>query len=330
MAIGRVLGIAFLAVVLGAFAIVAVGCGGTNDTEQATDTETTEKGQPLTGTLSGLGQRRCVPYGPVNQPVRQLPDANGFLDVGFESGDFKPWDRNAAVPCRGDDLHGMQIVTAPRREGSYAARFAVSQGDRTVGGHGERAVNYLVADQAGSKEGLERWYAFSVLFPPAEFTINQAAGGKGNVIFFAFHSTPDAVPDGCANELQMTASAERNPPQLKFRLRGGQQLNPGPQQCHQYETDRSVFMGPLGGAWHDFVLHIRWSQFTDQGIFEIWHNGVLVASWNDVETLVEGDAATYPELGLYRPLTYAQPSALYADGMKVGKTCAEVAGAPVC
>jgi hypothetical protein len=243
-----------------------------------------------------------------------------------DSEDFSVWYKLYAAPCQ--ENRGIQFVTSPRREGSFAARYSLAGKGDTVVAHGDRAETILNRPQSRAFEGGEAWFGWSTLFTD-EFRFDETNLGttraKGSVIFANFHQTNAANPthpETCGPIWQVLVDAKTDPPTFRAQLRAGRIVRVDG-VCAVLETDDRVNFGPfVRNKWHDFVVHVKWS-FGRKGLFELWHNGMLVQRVNG-PTLMD-DRYAYWKQGNYRPASWDQPSAIYQDGFRRGNSYADVA-----
>lgn len=203
-----------------------------------------------------------------------------FAVQDFERGDFENWNTKRLV----DDGYSAQIVTAPVRQGMYAARFEVRKGDFIR--DGRRAE---LKDKFYAPIGSEVWYSLSTLLPE-DIPIED-----GHCVLTQWHETAD-------NEIENKAS--RSPP-LAHRFRSGrfyvslrhssektQTSNDG-EEIILYEADDF----PLG-VWHDFVYHVKWS-WKEDGFVKGWHNGKQVIDYTG-PVGYNDENGIYLKLGMYR------------------------------
>ncbi|MFL5310639.1 MAG: polysaccharide lyase [Myxococcales bacterium] len=208
----------------------------------------------------------------------------------FETQDLSQWGSVDGLTSR------LTVVTSPVRQGSYALRVLVRNGDFASNGN----RNELVRAE-GDTEGTDRYYAWSTMFDAA-YPIES----KWQVFTQWHHS-------GCCGS-----------PPLEFDV-NGQTLaldrNPPPGNGPTVE----LWSTPLvRGVWHDFVIHVIWSSNPDLGFIELWYHGKKVIDGKAVQTLFPG-MVNYLKQGLYRDASISADGVVYHDGMTMGTALADVA-----
>jgi len=182
-------------------------------------------------------------------PALPPPSANPGRELiagDFETGNLSQFDSVQRVAA-----DRIQVVTAPVRQGSYAGRFQVNQGDDPLSGnYGDRAE---VSVATNEQEGQERWYSWSTLVgtdvpSTQKFQVisqwHSQADGRPPVAFFAYEDS-----------LLLMVHPHRAP---------------GDQISYVF-----AWQGPLKrGEWQDIKMHIRWSATDTNGFIELWVNGV--------------------------------------------------------
>lgn len=171
------------------------------------------------------------------------------------------WNRQY-VPDR-----AAQLVTSPVRAGSRAARFELRSTDPLSSS--SRRSELTTSHPEGAGAGVERWYGFSTLIPPAPASVMQAPE-----ILAQWHHVGNA-----------------GSPPLSIGTRGGTwevALFGAPVALGAYTPDR----------WTDWVVRVRWTSATD-GLVELWRDGTPVFSRYGVRTNYD-NAGVYPKLGIYR------------------------------
>ena len=218
---------------------------------------------------------------------------------GFETGSFGEWDTLQAKPG------GATIVTAPVREGRYAARFRVGPGDNPLRcSCGERAE---LVKHAGEKPGMTSVWAWSAYFP-AEFAVRP---GK-RVVFTQWHDYGAGHPAPVVVRVVNAGGEDR----LGLGVVGGPVARP---------VTRDWTFGRLErGRWYDFVARIRWASDAT-GSIELMIDGTWVVQQASTPTLFveNGAKGVYVKQGVYRATPWSQTTVAYLDGMRRGDTLAD-------
>ncbi len=246
-----------------------------------------------------LGQSCAAPFVIVDEAE---PDEVSRIFTGdYETGDFRQWNNCQAVHINSscDEVdssrYGMRIVTSPVRQGRYAARFEVRDGDVPDFGGGERAE--VADDAAGGVEGDEMWYQWST-----QFTANFPLTGWGAVV-------------------SQWHDASGHSPPLSFDVIDGTHWG--------LVKDGAAVMwkAPQSpGTWQDIKIHIVWSSDPSVGLVEVWHNGVRQSfsgggcSGTICRTSTIGAGGIYFKQGYYRDNSHTAPGVIYHDGFTAAKT----------
>ena len=201
----------------------------------------------------------------------------------YETGDLSQWTGYEGIASR------LSLVQSPVRQGKYALRVELHQGDVAFSGTRNEVSN----EGAPEVEGNDHWYAWSTMFP-AGFPAPQTWQ-----VFTQWHHS------GCCGS-----------PPLEFDV-----LGETIQISHQGDT--ILWNTPLvRGVWHDFVIHVYFSPTA--GYIEFWYDGVKALGKTSVQTLNPGEYA-YLKQGLYRDASIAPVAVIFHDGMTIGTTLADVA-----
>jgi hypothetical protein len=206
----------------------------------------------------------------------------------FETGDLSQWSVSQEVaPDR------MQVVDSPVRQGKHALRVEVRQGDNPLNGaSGNRAELVWTPVE---KEGNDRYYSWSTMWAqdfPSVATWQA---------FTQWHHTGNT-----------------GTPPLEMYVNGeSMYLAIG-------ADETVVWTHPLErGAWHDFILHVKWSSDPGVGFVELWYDGQEVLRKTSGATMFPGQDNIMKQ-GLYRNDTISQVGVLYHDGMTVATTLEDV------
>lgn len=201
----------------------------------------------------------------------------------YETGGITQWSGYEGIPGR------FSIVQSPLRQGKYALRVELHQGD--IASSGTR--NEVENDGMPEVEGNDHWFSWSTLFP-ADFP-----APKTWQVFTQWHHS------GCCGS-----------PPLEFDV-FGETI----QIAHQ--GDQILWSSPLvRGVWHDFVIHVYFS--STAGYIEFWYDGQKALGKTPVQTLNPGEW-DYLKQGLYRDASIAPVAVIYHDGMTMGSKLEDVA-----
>ncbi|MCP3104461.1 polysaccharide lyase [Myxococcus sp. K15C18031901] len=196
----------------------------------------------------------------------------------FETGNTSQFTRSQSVANS-----RLQVVTDVVREGRYALKATVRQGDDPIGASGNRNELLYISEE---KAGSTYFYKWSTMFP-SNYPISD-----GWQVFTQWHQ------EGCCGS-----------PPLEFFVRG--------QTIHMRVggADGPIpWTTPLArGTWHDFVLQVKWSSNPKVGFVQLWHNGKLVLPKTMGATQF-GSEMNYMKLGLYREDTIRPEASVYHDG----------------
>jgi len=219
--------------------------------------------------------------------VAPSASANVLWRGDYETGDLSQWAGVEGLTSR------LTIVQSPVRQGKYALRTELHQGDFANSGTRNEVENSSA--QYNEVEGNDKWYAWSTMFAsdfPAPNTWQ---------VFTQWHHSG------------LTGS-----PPLEFDV-----LGETIQLAHNGGT--ILWRTPLvRGVWHDFVVHVFWS--STNGYVDLYYDGTKVLAHQATPTLNSGQY-TYLKQGLYRDASIADVGVVYHDGMVMGTTLADVAPA---
>jgi hypothetical protein len=234
----------------------------------------------------------------------------------FETGNFDQWPvcQNVAVwsvVCRalGPPTYSMQVENHVVRQGKFAARFELRQGDVPAGMCcGARAE---VSGEAATRadEGDDRWYQWSTLFD-AEFP-----AGQGWSVLSQWHAYAEGSPP-----LAIAVVADR------WAIALTKWNSPGDQDPQKFEP----WSAPVvRGVWNDIKMHIKWSARDDVGFIEFWLNGAPQVFTDApcanqtrcmVRTLMPGGGGVYFKQGYYRDPSIDATGVVYHDGFSAADT----------
>ncbi|TSC31705.1 heparin lyase I family protein [Corallococcus sp. Z5C101001] len=220
------------------------------------------------------------------------PTPSGIVWKGdFESGDRSQWDGTQMVSA-----DRLQVIPSPVREGGYALKATVRQGDDPINASGNRNELFKQTKEA---TGSEYWYRWSTRFA-ADFP-----SVKTWQLFTQWHH------DGCCGS-----------PPVEFYVYGEEmRLNIGG------SPGTIVWTTPLvRNTWHDFIFHVKWSPNSSVGFVELYYDGKLVLPKRNIATQYSG-SLNYLKIGLYRNDTIAPVGVVYHDGWVMGRTKEDVLNA---
>ena len=253
-----------------------------------------------------------------------VPDAfrpKLLFDGGFETGDTTQWADVSWNLDRPLDEQ-LQIVTDPVRQGRYAAKTIVHDGDEFLDTGGER----IQFESPGPREheGDDYWYAWSTLFPEGW----QAPDDW--LLIADWHATYEDVCQPLQLEVD---NANTISAQILTGDVTGYDCFDGPGTAI---NDTQVVIPQITpGVWNDFIIHVYWTT-SNNGIIENWHKletqaeFTKVASWTGIPTLqYQGDPSQpdtpYFILAHYRDAGNTHTSVLYHDGFRMADSAAALA-----
>lgn len=206
----------------------------------------------------------------------------------FESGNLQEWDKTQSMS---EDR--LAVVEDPARQGRYALRTTVIQGDDPIDASGNRNEVVKITDE---KPGSEYFYSWSTMFPADYPSENKWQ------LFTQWHQA------GCCGS-----------PPLEFFVNGEQMhLRVGG------SGGKILWTAPLTrAAWNDFVLHVKWSESPTEGFVELWHNGQPVVQKTHLATQFD-KTGQYLKLGLYRDESIAAVGEVFHDNFIMGTTMEDV------
>lgn len=217
-----------------------------------------------------------------------LASASVVWKADFESGDLSQWDRKQVVAT-----DRLQVQSDIVRDGRYALKATVHQGDDPINGSGNRnEVLHMSLEPTGS----EYYYKWSSYFPAS---YPRAATWQ---VFTQWHQ----MGEGGSPPLEFFINDD------VMHMRAGG------------ETGPVLWNQPLvRDTWHDFVLHVKWSSNPKVGFVELWYDGQLVVQKTNVPTQFGSDV-NYLKQGLYRNDTIAPVGTVYHDGFTIATTLEDV------
>ncbi len=232
--------------------------------------------------------KRLLKLAPFALLLPTLASASVVWKGDFETGNRSQWDREQTVSSS-----RLQVVTSPVREGRYALKTIVRQGDDPINASGNRnELLYMGQEPSGS----EYFYKWSTLFPSG-----FPRSSKWQV-FTQWHHDGD----GGSPPLEFFIIDD------EMRLRAGGVDGP------------VVWRAPLQREqWNDFILHVKWSADPKVGFVELYHNGELVLPLRKVATQFSGQR-NYLKLGLYRDESISPEGVVFHDGFTMATKLEDV------
>lgn len=237
--------------------------------------------------------KRLLRLAPFALLLPTLATASTMWRGDFETGNLSQWDRVQTVSSS-----RMLVVSSPVREGRYALKTTVRQGDDPINASGNRnELLYVDREPAGS----EFFYKWSTLFPKS-----FPRSSKWQ-IFTQWHH------DGNTGSPPLEFYVVED--QLRLRVGGS--------------SGKIIWRSPLQREqWNDFVLHVKWSPDPKAGFVELYHNGKVVLPLMKVATQYPGQR-NYLKMGLYRDASIAPEGVVFHDGFAQATRLEDVMPAPV-
>ncbi|HEX8438382.1 polysaccharide lyase, partial [Archangium sp.] len=232
--------------------------------------------------------KRLLKLAPFALLLPTLASASVVWKGDFETGNRSQWDGEQTVSSS-----RLQVVSSPVREGRYALKTIVRQGDDPINASGNRnELVYLGREASGS----EYFYKWSTLFPSSfprsskwQIFIQWHHDGNGGSPPLEFYIVDD-----------------------EMRLRAGG------------SSGKIVWRAPLQREqWNDFVLHVKWSADPRVGFLEMYRGGKLVLPLTKVATQFSGQR-NYLKLGLYRDESISPEGVVFHDGFTMATKLEDV------
>lgn len=212
-----------------------------------------------------------------------------------ETGDFSQWcGQHSAVP--------LQVVSAPVRDGRFAYRTEIRDGQLIYGTErSEMANGPTLCGKDTYTAGEENYTAVSVYLDPS---FPKYADWSLVTQFKGPHTGTPPMQISLQND--------------KWSVTGSGRVSPRP---------RWEFGSVQRGVWNDFVLRAKWSPDPKVGWFEMYHQGKLVIPKTYTSTMYLDNGVATPlflSVGQYRSLDNSGTSIMTVDAVRVGSTMAEV------
>jgi uncharacterized protein (TIGR03382 family) len=222
--------------------------------------------------------KRFLRFAPFALLLPTVASASVVWKGDFETGNLSQWDRQQAVSS-----DRLQVVSSPLREGRYALKTIVRQGDDPINASGNRnELIYLGREAAGS----EYFYKWSTLFPKS---FPRSTKWQ---LFTQWHH------DGSSGSPPLEFYIVDDEMRMRVGGSSGKILWHAPLQREQ---------------WNDFILHVKWSSDPRVGFVEMYYGGKLVVPLTKVATQFSGQT-NYLKFGLYRDESIAPEGIVFHDG----------------
>lgn len=238
------------------------------------------------------------------EPETTKVEASGVL---WHGGDWESGLTGAGAyrNIQAASSYSFQRVTSPVRQGKYAARIELRQGDSPSGSSSSRSELAHSIDTNGTevypKNGETLYYAFSVRIDP---------------------SWP--VPDDWGIIMQLHSFSGSPPFAFNAEDKFGITLNGG-NTCSANNFKKIAFSdGSLNkGKWTDFAMKIKWSS-SNTGAITVWRRNEgetqfrQIANVSGVANLKSCVSAHYWKTGLYRGPNSKGTNIYYMDALTWG------------
>jgi hypothetical protein len=241
----------------------------------------------------------------VFEPATAAPAHPGVVWRGdFETGDISQW--NELLNATNTTPPRVTIVGAPVRAGTHAGRIEVRNDN--LWSNGLNRVELGHHPDPATFEGSDRYYAWSMMVPPDgtwDAREKQIGYWEADVIYRQVMSFVVSGPD-----VRLVTRLPRD----IVRWNGAGALT--------------------RGAWHDFVLHVRWSTDAAVGFVELWFDGRHVVERTSVATMLRDERgaakANFLHLGIFRGPPPSPPTTevLYIDAAAEATALGDVLPAP--
>jgi len=245
--------------------------------------------------------------------------ANVMFNGGFETGDHSQWSDLSWNLDRAENEQ-FEIVTDIVRDGTYAAKMTVHDGDEFLNTGGER-VQLERPNAFDEHEGDEYWYSWSTFFP-SDWQNLTGAPDDDWLIIADWHATQDSDFANVCQPLQIMINGSNQ--LIAQMLTGdvtGYDCYNGSGSANYY--DQVIVDGIELGKWNDFVVHVKWT-VDDKGVVEVWHKtkdetsfekvfettGIPTLQYVNNKTKVD---TPYFILAHYRSAQQTHTSVLYQD-----------------
>jgi Polysaccharide lyase len=199
------------------------------------------------------------------------------------------------------------------RQGRFAARFELRQGDHPEGMCCNARAEVSGEAATRADEGDDRWYQWSTMFG------NDFPAGQGWSVMAQWHANADGSPPVAFNAGPTNVGDDRWGIVLSTWNAPG---DAGP-------TFTPWSVPVTRGVWNDIKMHIKWSVRDDVGFIEFWLNGApqrftaapcAGETRCRVRTLMPAGGGVYFKQGYYRDSHITPTGTVYHDGFSVADT----------
>ena len=202
----------------------------------------------------------------INSLFIGISSANVIFDGGFETNDHSQWS-DLSWNLDRPESEQFEIVTDIVRNGNYAAKMTVHDGDEFLDTGGER-IQLERPHAHDEHEGNEYWYSWSTYFP-SDWQNLTGAPDDDWLLIADWHATGD--PD-FANVCQPFQIEINGNNALTAKMLTGDVTG---YDCYDgsgsaFNDDEIIVNSVELGKWNDFVVHIKWT-VDDNGVAEVWH-----------------------------------------------------------
>lgn len=215
--------------------------------------------------------------------------------------------------------YAFQRIATLARSGTRCGRFEVRQGDCWRDPNKNRAE--LSEESFFAQRGESVWYGFSVLIPE-DFV------DKDNwLLVTQWHSYPDKELGEVWRHPILAARFINGI--FSFTISYSKTGDP----VHETIDDPDIVSNMtilelpvfMKGAWHDFVVHLRWS-YDSEGLVQIWKNAELIKTYQGPVGFND-KRGVFWKFGLYRK-NHPVTDVLYLDEMRRGESYSQVLPGP--
>ncbi|MGA2926926.1 MAG: heparin lyase I family protein [Solirubrobacteraceae bacterium] len=201
---------------------------------------------------------------PASSTVSTTPSAPATLGSCATAGtvwcgDFGPGDSSQYTELLGQPASDLSFPTSPVLSGlPYSARFQLRPGDLWTDG-----TSRMQLRQASFIEGQDLYFHFAVYIDPST-TIGGNFSNPWRTLV-AWPTTQDGNCSPMKLMLMSTDGVSAQPNGTDSFVMAGDLGS-----CGATDVDQWVLPDPVIGAWYQFIVHIRFSASSSEGMFEFW------------------------------------------------------------